>query len=276
MFQSKMKPEATPERVLELCRLVASCDKTVSDSDNSVDKIREIIEPSATVASTPYFPAIKKAALELGLLEEANNLLGFIGDKITIKDFDHFRSYCNSVLFCNKSWEFYRICRAFVQQNDKWFQTGAITSDESIHSLLELLPDFQFQELKKTLVLACRFWISFLGLGYIQESSKILYLPNAYVALKDFISLADLEKGREYSISEFFELLPRGFSVLHDKEERTTEINLALSNALRQLHDSKEIELRRNQDSETIWSLYTNEDHEFKSSVTHLVYKGVK
>ena len=30
-------------------------------------------------------------------------------------------------------------------------------------------------------------------------------------------------------MSEFFELLPRGFSVLHDKEEGTTEINLALS-----------------------------------------------
>ena len=104
----------------------------------------------------------------------------------------------------------------------------------------------------------------------------MIFLPNAYVALKDFMSMVELEKGREYSIAEFFELMPCGFSVLYDCDSRTTEINLALSNALRQLHDSKEIELRRNPDSETIWSLFMNEGHEFKSQITHLVYKGVR
>lgn len=276
MFQERLSKEATPERVFELCRIVAFYDKSGSDSDNSVEKIREIIEPSSKLASTPYFPSIKKAALELGLLEEAENTLRFVGDKNTTKDFDHFRRYCNSVLFCDKAWEFYRICRAFIQQNDKWFQTGSITSDASISALHDCLSDFQYQDLQKTLVPACRFWISFLGYGYIQESSRIVYLPNAYLALKDFMSMAELEKGREYSIADFFELMPRGFSVLYDGDGKTTEINLALSNALRQLHDSKEIELRRNPDSETVWSLFMNEGHEFKSQITHLVYKGVR
>lgn len=275
MFQDKLKPEATPERVFELCRIVASYDKADSDSDVPTDKIREIIEPSSASASTAYFPSIKKAALELGLLKEADNTLGFVGDRNSIKDFDHFRKHCNSVLFNDKSWEFYKLCNAFLLLNDKWLSIGSITSDESVILLVEY-SSYPANDLRKTLVPASRFWLSFLGFGYIQESSKLIFLPNAYVALKDFMSMVELEKGREYSIAEFFELMPCGFSVLYDCDSRTTEINLALSNALRQLHDSKEIELKRNPDSETVWSLFMNEGHEFKSQITHLVYKGVR
>ena len=53
-------------------------------------------------------------------------------------------------------------------------------------------------------------------------------------------------------------------------------LNLAISNALRQLHDSKEITLAHHLDSKEVWHLFVNNSHQFVSDVTHLTYKGVK
>lgn len=94
--------------------------------------------------------------------------------------------------------------------------------------------------------------------------------------MKDFIKLADLEKGKEYSISEFLEALPSGISVATSRVKKDKTFNLAMSNALRQLHDMKEIQLKRHMDSAERWTLYENKSHEFQSEITHLVFKGVK
>lgn len=98
----------------------------------------------------------------------------------------------------------------------------------------------------------------------------------AFLALKDFIKLADLEKGREYSMSEFLDALPSGISVATSRAKKDKTFNLAMSNALRQLHDMKEIQLKKNLDSAERWTLYKNNAHEIQLDVTHLVYKGVK
>lgn len=272
MFQDKLKPEATPERVFELCRIVGTLDKSTDNSGMKTEVVREIIEPTTNSASTSYFPSIKKAAVELGLLDE-DNTVKYIGDKNHIKDPEHFRKYCNSVLFKDKTWEFYKLCKAFIMLNDKWLSIGSITSDDSA-VLLSEYSSYPVNDLKKTLIPACRFWLSFLGYGYIQEKTKINFLPNAYIALKDFITLSSLEKGREYSIREFFELMPESFSILTD--DGSLKLNLALSNALRQLNDFKEIELKRNLDSETVWSLFPFSNDNSSETVTHIIYKGVK
>ena len=46
-----------------------------------------------------------------------------------------------------------------------------------------------------------------------------------------------------------------------------------MSNALRLLHDNKEIELKKHLDSERTWHLFPNEEHEFTSDVTHIIIK---
>lgn len=265
-----MKPSATPERILELCRIVEN-----AKGDRSIEKIREIAEPAAFAGNTQYFGIIKNAAIEIGLLTEQNNELEYVGDKQTIKSYDSFRRYCNSIIFNDKSWEFYKICKAFCILNDEWLRLESITSNESV-TLLSKYSSYPSTDLQKTIIPASRFWLSFLGFGYVQEGTKIVFLPNAYVAMRDFISLSNLEKGKEYSIEEFFSLMPLGFSVLHDLGDGKAEINYALSNAIRQLHDSKEIILKVNPDSEKKWSLFPSNNHVIKNTVTHLIYKGIK
>lgn len=48
-----------------------------------------------------------------------------------------------------------------------------------------------------------------------------------------------------------------------------------MSNALRLMHDNKEIELERHLDSEKTWHLFPNDEHEFTSEVTHIIIKKV-
>lgn len=270
MFKDKIKPEATPERVYELCKIVAS-ENSISNT-----KLREILEPAEFATNTVYYGTIKNAAVELGVIEE-NNEITFIQDKKIVKNMDEFRKYCNSVLFMDTASEFYKLCSGFLEANGEWLHHDSITSDENARRVSEF-SDLPVNDLKKTLILATRFWISYLGFGYISEVPKVkmIFIPNAYIALKDFIKLADLEKGKEYSISEFLEALPSGISVATSRVKKDKTFNLAMSNALRQLHDMKEIQLKRHMDSAERWTLYENKSHEFQSEITHLVFKGVK
>lgn len=270
MFKDKIKPEATPERVYELCRIVAS--------ENSIPstKLKEILEPAEFATNTVYYGTIKNAAIELGVIE-GNNEITFIQDKKIVRNIEEFRKYCNSVLFNDSTSEFYKLCSGFLEANGEWLHHDSITSDENARRVSEF-SDFPVNDLKKTLILATRFWISFLGFGYISEipKVKIVFIPNAYTALKDFIRLSNLEKGREYSMSEFIDALPSGISVATSIAKKDKTFNLAMSNALRQLHDMKEIQLKKNLDSAERWTLYNNNAHEIQSDVTHLVYEGVK
>lgn len=271
VFKERIRKEATPERVFELCKIVAS-EKEIESS-----KLKEIIEPKEFATETTYYGTIKNAAIELGLIEEREYLLSFIQNKKVIKNIDEFRLYCNSVLFEDSSTEFYRLCRGFLDAGGEWLRHISITTDENARRVSEF-SDYPVLDLQKTLIPAVRFWISFLGFGYISEIPKVkmVFIPNAYIAVKDFVILAKLEKGREYSITEFLDALPNGISVATSNARKDKAFNLAMSNALRQLHDMKEIQLKRHMDSAERWTLYENKSHEFQSEITHLVFKGVK
>ena len=121
-----------------------------------------------------------------------------------------------------------------------------------------------------------RFWLEFLGLGYIQENQYIYFLPNMYIALKDFIKWSSLEKKREYSVREFVTIIQEVSNVAFEKMGNTLNLNFAFSNALRMMHDRGEIELKKNLDSKETWSMFKSDVHNFGNSVTHIVYKGIK
>ena len=49
-----------------------------------------------------------------------------------------------------------------------------------------------------------------------------------------------------------------------------------MSNALRDMHDNKEITLKKNLDSMTRWELFEDKTHEFTKEFTHIIYRGVE
>ncbi len=94
-----------------------------------------------------------------------------------------------------------------------------------------------------------------------------------YTALKDFMILGSIEKGREYTVEEFLDHLHDGSAAALKNARTTLTLNLAMSNALRSLHDNDEIELKKHLDSEKTWHLFPNEEHEFTSDITHIIIK---
>lgn len=270
MFHDNIKTEPIPERILELARIVKA-----KNSISKADLRKIYIQDKLSSGTTDYFNPVLGAAEEIELLKEDADTVTFIGDPESIKTTDSFRRYCNSRLFLDKESHFYIIIACFLSANDEWFKYGSITGSNEIQNILNEATGISTIKLKKDVVLGIRFWLSFLGFGFIQESVKI-FLPNMYKALKDFVILGDLEKGKDYSVSEFFDHLCPGIAVAVDDSKNSRMLNLALSNALRLMNDKQEIKLSHNLDSAEVWYLFKNEEHIFTSEITHITYLGVK
>ena len=268
MFDNNIKTESIPERVFELCKMVSK-----SDVEDAV--AREIIEPKELNSSaTSYYPIIREVCInELRLIEKENEKLKFVGDKKLLKNYDTFRMYCNSIVFNNQDTFFYKIVKCYLESNDAWLKYRTLTD---VNIRREIQEKEKISLVSEQMMLGSRFWVSFLGFGYIQEGAAMFYLPNMHIALQDFCEMAHLEKNKEYSVKEFVEGIFKYASVALHRTLDTKEFNLAMSNALRQMHDGKEIVIKNNLDSKEKWRLFYDNTHEFTDDITHIVYKGVK
>lgn len=268
MFFSPIKTEPIPERVLSICQIVA--DREPIDER----ELEGLLIPSVlNAAKTSYFNPIFETAKELELVGyNEDKKVVFIGKKDDIKSLTSFRSFCNSVVFKDSSSDFYKIISLFLEANDEWLNYGSVTTSAEVIRIINTETGISSNKLEKDVILGVRFWINFLGFGFFQEQAKI-FLPNMYTALKDFMILGSLEEGKEYSVEDFLRSLHSGSNVALKNVESSLTLNLAMSNALRLLHDNKEIELKKHLDSEKTWHLFPNEEHEFTSDITHIIIK---
>lgn len=269
MFDNNIMTEPIPERVYELCKIVSK-----GDVEDKI--VKERMEPKAINSESPtsYYGSIREVCIqELKLITKEGEILSFVGNKKILKDMDSFRKYCNSIVFKNKESDFYKIAVCFLDSNDGWLRYSTLSNQMLRREVEE---QTQISLVNEQMMLGMRFWISFLGFGYIQEGGSMYFLPNMHIALQDFCEFADFEKNKEYTVSEFISMISNSASVALENAKETMRFNLAMSNALRQMHDSKEIVLKKALDSKETWKLYPDKTHEFTDKITHIVYKGVK
>ena len=258
-----------PERVYELAKLI--CDRgTVEDSE-----LKALFQPQwKEDGSSNYFPHVRDAVIELNLATKEGSTIHFTGDKSCLKSIDAFRRFCNSFVWKNNNTYFYNIAKAFIDSDDQWLSEKNVpTSNKVKNAILDIakIPSWDSRY-----ILGERFWISFLGYGYVDErNNAIQILPNMYVALRDLISLSSLENGKEYSLREFFDAI-RVISPLGLPESHKKQISLACSCGLRLLNDTKEAQLARHPDAGEVWHLFKFENHKFQEEITHITIKGVK
>ena len=268
MFFSQIKTEPIPERVLSISQIVL--EKAPID-EKELENI--LVPPKLNTAKTSYFRPVFDTAEELELIGyNGDRKIVFTGNKDDIKSLTDFRLFCNSKVFSDNSTEFYKIISCFLAANDEWLKYGSVTTSDDVIRIINSETGIASLKLEKDVILGIRFWINFLGFGFFQETSKI-FLPNMYTALKDFMVLGSFEKGKEYSVEEFIDNLYSGSAVALRNAKSSQKLNLAMSNALRLMHDKKEIELKMNLDSEKKWHLFLNEEHEFTSDITHIIIK---
>ena len=268
MFFSPIKTEPIPERVFSISQIVS--EKGPIDEK----ELENILIPSKlNTAKTSYFRPVFETAKELELIDyNEDKKVIFIGSKENISSLSAFRKYCNSKVFSDHSTDFYKLISYFLSANADLLRYGSMTSSAEVVRIAVSVTGLPSNYLEKHGLLGVRFWINFLGFGFFQEQAKI-FLPNMYTALKDFMALGNIEKGKEYTVEEFLDALHSGSAVALKNARTSQTLNLAMSNALRLMHDNKEIELKKHLDSEKTWHLFPNEEHEFTSEITHIIIK---
>lgn len=263
MFIGNMVTEAIPARVYALYQIVCS------KNEISKNEVLSMMEPEGIrEGKTSYFNAVLKAADELKLIQTDGNIISPFVPKEEIKDMDGFRLYVISKLYSFSDDQFYKCTNAIVNLNEKVYGYTSISDN----NMLNYLSDMTEQQINAPMARGLRFWLQFLGFGYMQDFA---FLPNAYVFVKNVITLMNLEKKQIYKMDDFMNRFSQFGGILSSNMKPDKHINLAFSNALRELHDNKEIELVYGSDAESRWTLFPS-SVAFDKQIDSIVYKGVK
>ena len=185
-----------------------------------------------------------------------------------MKTMDDFRLYAISRLDLFENDQFYKCTNAIVNLNEKIYTYGSISDND----MLSFLSNATGQQINAPMARGWRFWAQFLGFGYM---NGFVFLPNAYIFVKDVLKLMELEKKKEYLIDDFMIRFNQYGKILSGNMTPDKSINLAFSSALRELHDNGEITLKYISDQGSKWNLYPSNDL-FNQPVAAIVYKGGK
>lgn len=262
MFTGKMVTEAIPARVYALYKIVTS-KKNISRTELQV-----LMEPSGIYEGSSYFSTILKTATELKLVDVQDNYVSALVSKDQIKTIEDLRLFIISKLDNYADEQFYKCTNAIVNLDEKIYKYSSISDSE----MLNYLSEKSGQQITAPMARGWRFWAQFLGFGYM---NGFVFLPNAYIFVKDVIKLMNLEKKKEYQMEEFMTKFNQYGRILSRAETSEKNLNIALSSALRELHENGEITLKYISDQGNKWILYPSKEL-FNEPVTAIIYKGVK
>ncbi len=262
MFTGNMVTEAIPARVFALYK-IANSKKDITRSE-----LQALMEPPEIYEGTSYFSAILKAATELKLVEVQDNTIVPLVSNDQMKTIDDMRLHTISKLESFSDGQFYRYTNAIVNMNERVYKHSSISDSQ----MLSYMSDRVGEQITPPMARGWRFWGQYLGFGHV---NGMAFLPNAYVFVKDVLKLLKLEKNKEYPIDEFMMAFDQYGKILSSNLEPDRNMNIALSSALRELHDNNEIELIYHSDAMSRWFLYPSEEL-FNEQVAAICFKGVK
>ncbi len=261
MFREKMVTPAIPERVYVLCKIAEK--GPISGSE-----LKEKMEPAELNAdtSTAYFPDYRTTAEELGLIITSDNMVSLAVDPSVIESRQTMRKYVNGVLRKFSEGQFYQVTHAYYMLG-----ADALKTEKNLSNLGPVMSELTGQKVDAMAMRAWRFWVSYLGLGYLQE---MFMIPNADVFLQDVIELAGLEKGKKYSFGEFINLISPYCGIIMDDNLKNHRLSYGMSNGLRTLHDAGILKMEHFLDQKDIWTLYPLKAHPIRDTVTNITIGG--
>lgn len=257
-----MVTEAIPARVYSLYRIATS------KKDITKTEVQKDMEPEGIYEGNSYFSTILKTATELKLVEIQDSIIVPLVPKDQIKSMEDFKLFVISKMDSFEGEQFYKFTNAVVNMNEKIYQFTNVADS----TMLNIISSQLDQQITAPMARGWRFWAQFLGFGYM---NNMAFLPNAYIYVKNVLKLMDLEKKREYKIDDFMIRFNQYGKILSSNLQPERNINIALSSALRELHDNGEIELKYGSDAENRWILFPS-DESFNEQIASIIYKGVK
>jgi hypothetical protein len=241
MFKGNtMNVGALPERVYSICKFVEKEPMTEKDA-------KELMEPKFLGQSSDYFNASLKAAIELGLVTEDDDMISLIVDPSVIKSLETMREFITNNIGTLSDGSFYKTTKAYFGLSDQIF-----TLNKKLQDLSSELNKISGEKVDNQKLLAMRFWVQYLGLGYIYDS---FFIPNCAVFLGDLIKSANFEVDKLYSISDFFSILNASV-LITDLDYIRKSMNYGLTCGLRTLESQGIITLEHVQDMQDIWTLF--------------------
>lgn len=257
MFGNKMHTPAIPERVYALCKAVRN--KEIAEKD-----LRELLEPSHLGGKTVYFGAVRTAAIQLGLINIKDDAISLAVAKDNILSIESMRKYINLNLENLKGSLFYDVSKAY-------FSMGIdVLKYESVSKMCDLVGKMINRKVDEDDMRAWRFWVSFLGMGYMHD---MLMLPNASTMISDIIDGRQLKKNVEYTMTEFMNEIRPYCNIILENVEEENKFNYGFSNGLRLLHDQGKINLQHKLDRGDMWFLYPLEFHLVEETVTRITIR---
>lgn len=251
-----MRMEPTPERVLSVCRLIAHKSMTR-------DEIYEAMTLGLNDSTDQIRRSIDVALEELSLIKEEAGSLMLAVDPAVLSSPTSFRRYVSSRVFSAKDTTFYLFTKWVIAQNERIFSLKswegmAKTCGSEIKEL---------SQMNENAGLGWRFWVSFLGLGYLSGS---MIIPNMKLRLEDILATTYTEKFKfnETILAQDFMLW---LSTKMPEVEIGNKLPLALSAGLRTLHEVGLIKLETWSDSTPIMLHYVDGDP--INSFTHISVK---
>jgi len=240
-----MRMEPTPERVFSVCRLV-------SQKSLTKDELRDALTLGEAKSNNIINYAIDVAEKDLKIIQSKDDKLTLLQNKDILASPVSFRRYVNANAFSLKTSTFHIFTRWVISQNerafsiDKW-EVLAKTAEKEVEAL---------SGLDENAALGWRFWASFLGIGYLNETN---FLPNMNIRIHDILAT---EFSKSFKYSEPI----RAKDFISWISLRITEVNfegnlpLAFSSGLRTLHDLGLIVLESRLDTERISLFYVDGD----------------
>ena len=266
MFKEKMKTEAIPERVYELCLMV-------KDKPKSETELKKLFEPNE-LNNSSYFAPVKTAASELGLIDVKDKEIYLKVDNSVLESMESMRKYVISNINLIEDGMFFEVTQSYLDLDNKVFEFNSLTDGD----LTSLLKDSTKRPIDADCMRAWRFWSSYLGLGLLAKDSgnnspQMNFMPNMYRFLQTSIDLADFEKDIVYPINEFMDKLTPYCKIAMKDAISTKRLNMAMSFGLRQMHDAGDIEMIKQLDSSNNWFLYVAKYHKIPSEVSHVIVR---
>lgn len=255
MFREKMVTPAIPERVFTLCKIVEK--RAISSSD-----LKGKMEPDYLNQTTTYFSDYRTAAEELKLITVSDNMISLSVDPSVIKTTASMRKYVNGLLSEFQNGQFYQVTKAYFEMD-----SNVLNGEKSLVALAPIMSELLNRPIDAMAMRAWRFWVSYLGFGYLQD---MFFIPNAAVFLEDVISIAEIDKGRRYSFGDFIAKIRPYSEIIFNHDPANRQLNYGISNGLRTLHDAGIIKLEHILDQEDIWNLYPLKAHPISGTVTNI------
>jgi hypothetical protein len=236
-----MREFATPERVYALGRLVANRPYTRADlyrdlcmSNVFGDGNKDIFGFALTVAQ------------ELELIKSQDGKFFLSCDRTVLQYFSSFRKYAARIAFSRPNGTFFQTTSLYLELAEEVLKAAGWSD------VVSLFNERSGLNLKDNDMLGWRFWISFLGIGYLHGE---MLIPNVFTRVKDILETqVDYKVGESVPISRFVGWLEMQCSEIKNSRNKF-QLSLGVSNGLRVLKEHSYINLISQPDAEK-WQLY--------------------